>query len=152
MATETNWDKINLEKKHDIAWQGAKRGAIDLVSAMIPRLMPMDLEVEKLTKRISEWAELIYALEPKTPKLERPKGKASKAQQDYLRSLYLQKEDKDMGDEYITGMNALTASKEITRLKAMPTINFGDDKNGPSDNREGEKIIDYDSKTGALIP
>ena len=145
---ETNWDTINLQKKNDISWQGAKRAAVDLLA----RRFNLTVTEDEMKKSIQEWAEWIYALEPKTLKKQYPKGRVSAPQRDYLKSLYLQKEDKEFDEDYYDNMGAFQASKEITRLKVMPTINIGDDKNGPSDNREGEKIIDYDSKTGALIP
>lgn len=148
----TNWDKVNLQKRNDIAWQGAKRAAVDLMVAVLTKSGESEMTIEAIQDAIKFWSEWIYQLEPAKLKKQAPKGRVTPSQKDYLKVLYLQKEDKEVDDEFIDSMGVLTASKEITRLKAMPTINNGDDKNGPSDNIEGEKTIDYDKDTGQLIP
>ncbi len=129
-----NWDNINIQKRNDISWMNAKNNAVAIVVGNLRAgATPEEIQLD-----ITFWTNWIYSLEPTTLKKQYPKGRVSAPQRDYLKSLYLQKENKEFGEEYYENMGALTASKEITRLKAMPTVNTGD--GDFRDDYQGDKV------------
>ncbi len=121
MAEFNPYNKDSVQKRNDISWMNAKNNAVQIAIKRIEMATP-----ETWKKEITEWTEFIYSLEPTTLKKQAPKGRVTPSQKDFLKVLYQQKENRDVSDEEIDNLGVYGASKEITRLKALPTINQGD--------------------------